>query len=164
MYYIGSHFGSENDGYICSSNRMRDAYRRRPIDFKRRILMRFESIEYKDLILWETIWLRKIKDHELGRKYYNANNKAWHWAAISESRRSIGQRCSERQKNDLNWAHWNKGRKHTPEAIAKIKAKRALQDPKSLSRDTRGEKNPFYGKKHTLAAKELNRRKHLKYE
>ena len=30
MYYIGRHWGTEDDGYICSSNRMRDAYRRRP--------------------------------------------------------------------------------------------------------------------------------------
>ena len=28
MYYIGSHWGTDDDGYICSSNRMRDAYRR----------------------------------------------------------------------------------------------------------------------------------------
>lgn len=38
MYYVGCHYGTEFDGYICSSNRMRDAHRRRPQDFKRRIL------------------------------------------------------------------------------------------------------------------------------
>ena len=37
-YYIGCHWGTENDGYICSSNWMRDAYNRRPNDFKRKIL------------------------------------------------------------------------------------------------------------------------------
>ena len=38
MYYIGCHWGTETDGYICSSNRMKNAYRRRPKDFKRKIL------------------------------------------------------------------------------------------------------------------------------
>lgn len=38
MYYIGSHWGTVDDGYICSSNRMRDAYKRRPQDFKRRVI------------------------------------------------------------------------------------------------------------------------------
>ena len=37
-YYVGCHWGNENDGYICSSNWMREAYRDRPEDFKRRIL------------------------------------------------------------------------------------------------------------------------------
>jgi hypothetical protein len=30
MYYVGSHWGTIEDGYICSSNRMRDAYREDP--------------------------------------------------------------------------------------------------------------------------------------
>ena len=38
MLYVGYHKGTQDDGYICSSNRMRDSYRRRPHDFKRRIL------------------------------------------------------------------------------------------------------------------------------
>ena len=37
-YYIGCHWGTTDDGYLCSSNWMRDAYARRPGDFRRRIL------------------------------------------------------------------------------------------------------------------------------
>ena len=37
-YYVGCHWGTVDDGYICSSNWMRDTYNRRPQDFKRRIL------------------------------------------------------------------------------------------------------------------------------
>lgn len=33
-YYIGSHWGTEDDGYICSSKNMRDNYRYRPHDFQ----------------------------------------------------------------------------------------------------------------------------------
>lgn len=69
MFYIGCHLGSENDGYICSSNRMRDAYRRRPQDFKRRILKRDIS---RNMILQEEYkWLTLIPKEQLGEKYYN---------------------------------------------------------------------------------------------
>lgn len=36
-YYIGSHWGSFGDGYVCTPA-MRDAHRRRPKHFRRRIL------------------------------------------------------------------------------------------------------------------------------
>lgn len=37
-YYIGAHWGHENDGYVCSSSWMKKAYKNRPEDFKRKIL------------------------------------------------------------------------------------------------------------------------------
>ena len=66
MYYIGSHWGTETDGYICSSNRMRDAYRRRPQDFKRRIIK--QNILRTDLLTEEHKWLEMIPEKELGIK------------------------------------------------------------------------------------------------
>ena len=39
-YYIGSHWGREDDGYICSSHWMRKSFKRRPLDFRRKILNR----------------------------------------------------------------------------------------------------------------------------
>lgn len=45
-FYIGSHWGTEDDGYLCSSNWMRKSYYRNPQDFKRRILSKI----YKYLI------------------------------------------------------------------------------------------------------------------
>ena len=79
MYYVGCHWGREDDGYLCSSKRMRDAYRRRPQDFKRRILKRvYDSKE--NLLLEEHLVLSKIKNKELGKKYYNlTNHKNDHW-------------------------------------------------------------------------------------
>ena len=73
MYYIGSHWGTETDGYLCSSNRMRDAHRRRPNDFKRRILNRIYS-NREFLMKKEYYWLSYIKSDELGKKYYNLTN------------------------------------------------------------------------------------------
>ena len=69
MFYVGSHWGTEDDGYICSSNRMRDAYRRRPNDFKRRVIARVD--DRLELLDEEFKWLDLISEKELGKKYYN---------------------------------------------------------------------------------------------
>ena len=94
MYYVGCHWGTESDGYICSSNRMRDAYRRRPNDFKRRIVEKtgdkslLFDIEYK--------WLSKINESDLGKKYYNLRNHKWnHWSSNEKDSRSIKQKVSD---------------------------------------------------------------------
>ena len=75
MYYIGCHWGTEDDGYICSNNRMRDAYRRRPNDFKRRIIQ--NGITRENLLEEEYKWLQLIPDNQLGKKYYNLRKHKW---------------------------------------------------------------------------------------
>src|ERR1700692_1691810 len=68
-YYIGSHCGNIDDGYVCSSEWMKNAYKNRSEDFKRRIL---EYVYDKELILIkENYWLSLIKPEELGKRYYN---------------------------------------------------------------------------------------------
>lgn len=69
MFYVGAHWGNQDDGYVCSSRRMRNSYKRRPQDYTRRIL---EIVENKEL-LWEReyLWLQQIKIEELGVRYYN---------------------------------------------------------------------------------------------
>lgn len=94
MFYLGCHVGKEDDGYICSSRRMRDVYRRRPKDFKRRILKR--DIPRDELLEEEHRWLDQIKDYELGTKYYNLSKHHFgHWANVQESRKTVGQKISE---------------------------------------------------------------------
>ena len=121
MYYVGCHFGLENDGYICSSNRMRDAYRRRPQDFKRRILE--NNILDKSLLLdREYYWLQQIKREELSKKYYNATNKKFgHWFETKDfsgkNHPRYGKRHTEETKKLLSESHkgqipWNKGKKN----------------------------------------------------
>jgi hypothetical protein len=78
-YYIGMHWGSEDDGYICSSSWMRQAHRHRPTDFKRKILERVYT-NRNDLYQREKYWLSFIKDEELKIKYYNLSknvNDTW---------------------------------------------------------------------------------------
>lgn len=73
-YYIGSHWGTENDKYVCSSNSMRDAYRRRKFDFKRRIISRVYT-NRQDLLNEEQRWLDMISRKDFGCRYYNKNSK-----------------------------------------------------------------------------------------
>lgn len=116
MYYIGSHWGTVEDGYICSSNRMRDAYRRRPQDFKRRIIQRHIS---RDMLLEEEYkWLQLIDDNELGKKYYNLRKH--------------------------QWGHWSTDNTNKLNTTEKIKA--TLSDPeikRKLSESKMGDKNPM---------------------
>lgn len=97
MFYIGCHWGTEDDGYICSSNRMRDAYRRRPHDFRRRIIK--NNIDRNVLLEEEHKWLQLISDEELGEKYYNLSKKHFaHWSNDPSSLISTKQKLSETSK------------------------------------------------------------------
>lgn len=101
MYYVGSHWGHENDGYICSSTRMRKAYRRRPQDFKRRILSRVTTSK-QDLLDEEYRYLSMIDQSELGRKYYNlTNHKNGHWMTVDEKAKTLKERISAKTKEAM---------------------------------------------------------------
>ncbi len=76
-YYIGSHWGTEDDGYICSSQWMQRSYARRPQDFKRRILSRTDNRQI--LMMIEFFWISYVKSHELKVRYYNLRTKFGHW-------------------------------------------------------------------------------------
>ena len=92
-YYVGCHWGTVNDGYICSSNWMRDAYNRRPQDFRRRILK--TNLQRKEMYVEEQRYLNMIKPHEIKHRYYNLNKintTAWH--AYPESVKTVGEKIS----------------------------------------------------------------------
>lgn len=177
MFYIGCHWGHENDGYICSSKRMRSAYDRRPSSFKRRIIQR--NIPRENLLKEEFKWLSLIQDHELGKRYYNLSKKHFgHWANDSDSNTSMSRKLSialiEKYKDPtyrqtMREKVWNKtkGRKQTPEEKKKRaeklrgqrrsdktreKMRQAQLTPEAVERNRNkmlGEKNFFYGKRLT---------------
>lgn len=74
-FYVGSHGGSPNDGYVCSSSWMKASHKRRPQDFKRRILASFNTRE--EAFDEERRWLLFIKPEELGKRYYNKTRTAY---------------------------------------------------------------------------------------
>lgn len=139
-YYIGSHWGTETDGYVCSSNWMRNAYRRRPDDFKRKIIISNIN-DRKQLLEKEHYFLSKIKQEELGVRYYNhtsyvaiPNGNGFHSEEtrnkIRENRLKqncprIGKKHSEEtkklmSKNRKGRDPWNKGKTLSEEHKLKL--------------------------------------------
>lgn len=85
MFYVGSHVGNVNDGYVCSNKRMLQAYKKRPHTFKRRVLVLITDGNKKDVQLAEQQWLDMIDDSELSTsqnkmagtiRYYNVKKTA----------------------------------------------------------------------------------------
>lgn len=133
MLYVGSHMGSWDDGYICSSMHMNAAYRRRPSSFMRRIVYWHPSEDRESLLREEVRWLSMIEVKELGGRYYNririagggaprdsaayreklsrASKAHWlspageeHRARVSEGSRSLESREKRREAMRARWA------------------------------------------------------------
>lgn len=128
-YYIGAHWGLEDDGYICSSPWMKQAFAKRPDDFKRRILARIYSSK-QDMFNEEARWQSFIKDDELKVRYYNIRRHGdRHWTTSEEKSLSIREKISLTMKAKHQDPEYKemynssrkhlKGKKQNPEFIAK---------------------------------------------
>lgn len=137
-YYVGSHWGHIEDGYICSSKWMRNAYKYRPDDFKRRIIDRYDTKE--SMFIAEERFLSMIKDEELGTRYYNLCKHTFkHWSADPERKKTFRERqsaaqrkrftenpVSEETRQKLSIA--GKGKTHSQEHIERVaEANRGLK-------------------------------------
>lgn len=127
-YYIGSHWGTEVDGYVCSSNLMRNAYRRRPQDFKRRILSRVYS-DRIELLNVEQKWLDIVKKKEI---YYNLHyNLSFPWWAYPDQKLKVGEKLAKansqrivKPETKAKHAANGTGKRHSEETKAKMSAAR----------------------------------------
>jgi hypothetical protein len=120
-YYVGCHWGTVNDGYICSSNWMRDAYKRRPNDFKRKILKTNLS-DIKQMFNEEANFLKLIKNEELGKKYYNLQNvNKNHWSTNETTKLSIGEKISASPNRSANISKALTGKTLSEETKEKIR-------------------------------------------
>lgn len=163
MFYIGSHWGTEDDGYVCSSNKMRNAHNRRPEKFKRKILERIYT-NRKDLLETEEKWLQRVKNKN---KYYNIHFTTHHWSKFESSTKS----CIEKMKVSLRktidkmtpeerkekFGYW-KGRHNPyfsirnkdpniPHPRGMLGKKRSEEAKRKTSEKLKGILNPNYGKK-----------------
>ena len=97
-YYVGAHWGAPSDRYICSSDWMLRAYRRRPHDFKRRIVAVVTTTR-ADLFAEEARWLMMIKPSEIKARYYNLKNSADNlWHANPDEILTVGGKISKALK------------------------------------------------------------------
>jgi hypothetical protein len=99
---------------------MKKGYKRRPEDFKRRILSRVYTNK-KDLLEEEYKWLSKIKNDDLGKKYYNLHNHHFgHWSTDTNKRLTVGQKISASPNRAANISKANKGRVISEETKKKL--------------------------------------------
>ena len=99
MFYIGSHWGTEDDGYICSSKWMRDAFRYRPHDFRRKVIKRMYECTRQELYVEEQHWLSMIKPHQIKHRYYNLQLSVKDpWYQYEQKRMTIGEKISASKK------------------------------------------------------------------
>lgn len=131
-FYIGCHWGNVDDGYICSSSNMKSAYRRRPLDFKRKILETNISNKVR-LLEKEYKWLSLIKKEELNKRYYNLHNYHFsHWSTDEDRKLTIGEKISNATKGRIAP---NKGKKSSIETREKIKQNAIKQFASEESRN-----------------------------
>ena len=156
-YYIGCRWGNINDEYICSSSWMKDSYKRRPQDFKRKILV--TNINDRSLLLNEEYkWLSLIKPEELGKKYYNLHNHHFgHWTTNEENKKTIGQKISDSHNNDPTWGQWGKGKKLSDETKEKIREANKIQfsDPKAREYNAQKTREHFSSGQRTVSQSSL---------
>lgn len=145
-YYVGCHWGNIHDGYICSSNWMRDAYKRRPQDFRRRILK--TNLSREQMYIEEQRYLYMQKPEEKKIRYYNLNTKNTKlWHATESSNKSVGQKISEAKKGKST----GPCSEETKEKISKANSGRVFsEEHKEKLRQAK------LGKKHTEEWKQEN--------
>jgi hypothetical protein len=149
-YYIGSHWGTETDGYVCSSRWMKKTYKRRPQDFKRKILVKIYSTK-KQLLEQEYKWLSLISDEELGKKYYNfTKHKNGHWTA-EDYEKDIRKRISLKTKEAMQ----------NPEVKHNFKEGLKTRDCRSSDVEVRTKRSESMKK--TMAEKFPNRKQRDKF-
>jgi len=148
MLYVGSHKGSTDDGYICSSKYMMREYNKRPNDFSRQIISEGAIGDVRNL---ETTLLQKL-NVRYSDEFYNKHQNdglffdGWKPGEHSEAhRKNMSIAASKRvrtkshmkalhdgRRNSTNSKEHNqavsnahKGKKLTTEHIEKVKLARA---------------------------------------
>jgi hypothetical protein len=158
-FYIGSHRGTLDDGYVGSNKHLIMKYKSRPFTFKRRILEIHENITQKELLEREQSWLNLIKDSELhGEKYYNEKKVAAGGDIIStlteEKKRLHKERSiAARLRGHSKWIE-----KQTKEHLSDRGryARSKVKNPYDIRKESgSGSSNPFYGKTHSIETRQI---------
>lgn len=141
-FYVGRHWGTEDDGYICSSKVMREAHRRRPYDFKRRIVSKIYDKE--SLVQEEQRWLNMINPVLQKDRYYNKSlksntpsTKGYHHSSETKFKISNGNKgklISEETREKLRQA--NLGKKLSEESKQKCRSYRHTDEAKEKIRQS----------------------------
>jgi hypothetical protein len=134
--YIGSHKGSIEDGYVCSSKYMLEEYKKRPDDFTRQIIARGN---YSDIRNFEAILLTTI-NAAISSDFYNKHNGSSKFMTTPESIQKTA--ATKRLRGDyLPERNGMYGKKHSEEVkLAHSKRMSGKNNPnwkKKISEDIR---------------------------
>jgi len=143
MLYVGSHKGSVDDGYVCSSKYMLEEYNERPEDFSRHIIAEGNLSEIRKL---EAKILQAV-NAATNEEYYNRHNcddKFYLKEHTEESKRKIGASISGKKRPDL--AERNK-KGLSEESINK------MVNTRRSSGSYDRESNPMFGNTHSEETK-----------
>ena len=106
--YVGSHKGSTDDGYVCSSKYMMEEYRKRPEDFTRQIVAEGRLDDIRKL---ESSILKSVKAR-LDEQFYNKHDNdglyfdGWKKGEFSdEHRKNMSIAASKRMKKRISKEH-----------------------------------------------------------
>lgn len=154
LFYVGSHKGHINDGYVCSNKRLKCVYKSRPHTLRRKILENVVFLDHKELLERENYWLAFIKDSELGCvKYYNEKKFATGGDIISSL--STHKRDEHKRKSievrKIGYEKWFKTLTVEEKKQRAIHARSFVINPNGGSMP--GNLNPFFGKNHSTETK-----------
>lgn len=96
-FYIGSHYGDINDGYLFGGIDIKKEYKERPNDFKREILSYHLVSEYYEIREIEKTYLIKY-DVENNDMFYNRTNESYG----GYHKNSVDKRLNDIDENGLN--------------------------------------------------------------
>lgn len=143
MLYVGSHKGSTDDGYVCSSKYMLEEYSKRPEDFSRQIVA---EGKFEDIRSLESVILKSV-NARLNEQFYNMHENDGKFYLKFHT---------EATKNKISKGNTGNKRPDLSERNKKGLTKEQIKKQISTKRE-RGyflpENNPMYGKKHTEIVK-----------
>lgn len=163
-FYIGSHWGTDYDGYVSSSDWVCHSHRRRPQDFKRRIIEKVYTNK-RDTRLAEQKWLDLVEESELGVKYYNRTKKV---GGIDSNAKGISEEARQKMREaKLGKSNPHKGKTleelHGSEKAEEVR-RRLSQSHQGQVAWNRGKENlKIQGENHHSFGKPKSDDKHAKY-
>jgi len=143
-YYIGSHWGRVEDGYICSSRIMRNSYNRRKEDFTRRVIS-YIFTDRKDLLIEEERWLSMVDPDKTMTKnntnksrsnvrYYNVKlGTQNHWWSDIEKRLTTGEKISKSKTGKSNPCSPEKAKSISEAKKRKFKERGGMSDEHKIA-------------------------------
>lgn len=139
--YVGSHKGTIDDGYVCSSKHMMKEYKNRPADFTRQIIA---EGKLEDIRILEGKIL-KASNARLDEQFYNKHDndglffEGWKKGQFSEEhRRNMSIAASKRVKRGIDPIHLqnlNEGRRKSKNSPKHLEAIRKARKGVPMSKE-----------------------------